>query len=92
MTTVPTPVAPGQDPLPTSLPTDPALDLHNRVLEARALLQALRMLAFDAAATRGERQHSRQYLRRTMKTRFRALEARLIAIDPPPAVDTNSAT
>ncbi len=92
MNTVPTPAAEGQDPHPTSLPTDAALDLHNRVLEARALLQALRMLAFDAAATRGERQHSRQYLRRTMKTRFKALEARLVTIDPPPPVYVPPAT
>ena len=78
MTTVPTPAAAGQDPLPT----DPAHLLHTRVLEARDLVNALRDLAFDAVASPSERRYCRHYLHRTMKVRFRALEARLCAIDP----------
>jgi hypothetical protein len=60
--------------------------------EIRTLLAAIRELAFDAAAPRGERRHSRHHLRRTLKTRLRTLEARLIeALHPPEPAPAASA-
>jgi hypothetical protein len=48
--------------------------------EARAIVSALRLLAFDAAAPQGQRAHTRSHLRRTLKAHFRALEARIDAL------------
>jgi hypothetical protein len=50
--------------------------------EAHELLSLLRTLAHDAVAPRGERQHSRRYLRRVFKSHFRALAARIAALTP----------
>ena len=50
-------------------------------IEARNLLNAIRVLAFDAAAPQGERKHTRRHLRWTLKAHFRALETRLDALD-----------
>ena len=46
--------------------------------EAHAIVEALRLLAFDAAAPQGERKHTRRHLRRTLKAHFRALEVRIV--------------
>ncbi len=51
--------------------------------EMRSLVQVIRALSFDGVAPRGERQHSRQYLRRTLRTRLRAMEARINLVAPP---------
>ena len=48
--------------------------------EAHAIVEALRLLAFDAAAPQGERKHTRRHLRRTLKAHFRALEVRIDAL------------
>ena len=54
-------------------PSDPA---H----EARNIVEALRNLAFDAVAQKGDRHYTKPHLRRTLKAHFRALEVRIDAL------------
>ena len=89
MNNVQSPAMAGQQP---AHDLDPTLDAHAWGAETRALLAALRALAFDGVAPRGERKHSRHYLRRTLKARLRALETRIDAIDPPTSGEADRAT
>ena len=52
----------------------------NPAREARNIVEALRNLAFDAVAQKGDRHYTKPHLRRTLKAHFRALEVRIDAL------------
>jgi len=52
--------------------------------DARTLTREVRAFAEDALMPRGERRHSRAYLRKMICRRLRDLDARIDALAPPP--------
>ena len=53
--------------------------------DTRAITREVRTLAEDATMPRGDRQHSRTFLRKMICRRLRELDARIDAIDAAPS-------
>ncbi len=68
------------------------LDAQAWAAETRALVNVLRDLAFDGVAPRGQRRHSRTYLRRMLRNRLHTLDARIDLIAQPTSGASNSTT
>jgi hypothetical protein len=65
-------------PRPIDLRDAAVLDRWRR--DARAIVNDVRLLAFDAAAPRGKRTRAKQALRESLRARFRALEERIAEV------------